>query len=53
VEADGVDVVPVTVPGSFVDIGQRYSVLANMSQDVEDYLMRYLFLFPRAPYPMA
>jgi FtsP/CotA-like multicopper oxidase with cupredoxin domain len=40
IEADGVDITPVTVPGLFVNIGQRYSVLVNMSQEVGNYMMR-------------
>jgi iron transport multicopper oxidase len=40
IEADGTDIVPIELPGIFINIGQRYSVLLNASQEVGNYLMR-------------
>ena len=42
IEADGTDIVPVEVPGVYVNIGQRYSVLVNMTGEVGNYLIRYV-----------
>jgi len=40
IEADGTDITPIEVPGIFVNIGQRYSILFNASQPAGNYLMR-------------
>jgi FtsP/CotA-like multicopper oxidase with cupredoxin domain len=45
IEADGTDIVPIELPGIFINIGQRYSVLINASQEVGNYIMRYITLF--------
>jgi FtsP/CotA-like multicopper oxidase with cupredoxin domain len=41
IEADGTDIVPIEVPGLYINIGQRYSVVVNMTEQVGNYLMRY------------
>lgn len=44
IEAEGVDMVPIEVPGLFINIGQRYSVLLNAIEPVGNYIMRYFAL---------
>jgi Multicopper oxidase len=40
IEADGVEMQPKTVPGVFINIGQRYSVLVAMTESVGNYYIR-------------
>ena len=41
IEADGTDITPVEVPGIYVNIGQRYSVILKANETVGNYLMRF------------
>src|SRR5271170_8067282 len=41
IEADGTDITPIEVPGLYVNIGQRYSVIFKANETAGNYLMRF------------